>query len=87
MRVTDGDLVFVEGVSPVDIGDIIRLEKILLVGSRDFTLLGRPTLRPDLVKIEATVVEKSLADTVTHFKKKRRKQYMRTNCTENLIKN
>lgn len=80
VRVTDGDLVMVEGVSPTNVGDIIRLEKVLLVGSKDFTLLGRPILRPDLVRIEATVVEKSLTHTKTHFKKKRRKQYMRINC-------
>lgn len=80
IRVTDGDLIMIEGVSPVNVGDVIRLEKILLVGSKDFTLLGRPTLRQDLVKIEATVVEKSLTHTKTHFKKKRRKQYMRINC-------
>jgi len=79
VRVTDGDLVMVEGVSPTNVGDIIRLEKVLLVGSKDFTLLGRPILRPDLVRIEATVVEKSLTHTKTHFKKKRRKQYMRIN--------
>ena len=80
LRVTDGDLIMVEGVSPTNVGDVLRLEKVLLVGSKDFTLLGRPILRPDLVRIEATVVEKSLSHTKTHFKKKRRKQYMRINC-------
>merc|ERR1711946_110960 len=79
VRVTDGDLVMVEGVSPTNVGDIIRLEKVLLVGSKDFTLLGRPILRPDLVRIEATVVEKSLTHTKTHFKKSGRKEYMRIN--------
>merc|ERR1712071_107607 len=79
VRVTDGDLIMVEGVSPTSVGDVIRLEKVLLLGSKDFTLLGRPILRPDLVRIEATVVEKSLTHTKTHFRKKRRKQYMRIN--------
>lgn len=79
-RVTDGDLVMVEGFQPTLVGDVIRAEKVLLVGSKDFTLLGRPLLRPDMVRIEATVVEKSLTHTKTHFRKKRRKQYMRINC-------
>ena len=32
---------------------------MLLVGGRDFTMIGRPLLRRSLVKIEATVVEKT----------------------------
>ena len=79
-RVTDGDLIMMHGNSPLKPGDVIRLEKVLLVGSSNFTLLGRPILRPDLVRVEATVVDKSLSHTVTHFRKKRRKQYMRINC-------
>lgn len=79
-RVTDGDLIMIEGFYPTNVGDMIRAEKILLVGSRDFTLLGRPLLRPDLVRVEATVIEKSLTHTKTSFKKKRRKNYKRIHC-------
>ncbi len=79
-RVTDGDLIMIEGTHPTKVGDVIRAEKVLLLGSRDFTLLGRPLLRPDLVRVEATVIEKSLTHTKTIFKKKRRKNYMRINC-------
>ena len=84
-RVTDGDLLMIEGVYPTTVGDVIRLEKVLLLGSRDFTLMGRPILRPDLVRVEATVVEKSLAHTKTHFKKKRRKGYKRINCNYRIL--
>ena len=42
-------------------GQKIRLDKICLIGSKDFTLLGRPLLPRDLVNVEATVVEKSLS--------------------------
>lgn len=79
-RVTDGDLIMVEGTHPTNVGDVIRAEKVLLLGSRDFTLLGRPLLRPDLVRVEATVVEKSLTHTKTIFRNRRRKNYMRINC-------
>ncbi|KAF4533064.1 hypothetical protein B566_EDAN002627 [Ephemera danica] len=48
-KITDEDLIVVEGNWLPDAGDRIRLEKVLLVGGSDFTLLGRPLLRPDLV--------------------------------------
>nr|CAH0107771.1 unnamed protein product [Daphnia galeata] len=72
-RVTDGDLIMIEAAHPANVGDVIRAEKVLLLGSRDFTLLGRPLLRPDLVRVEATVVEKSLTHTKTVFRNRRRK--------------
>ncbi|EFX90442.1 hypothetical protein DAPPUDRAFT_299797 [Daphnia pulex] len=72
-RVTDGDLIMIEGAHPADVGDVIRAEKVLLLGSRDFTLIGRPLLRPDLVRVEVTVVEKSLTHTKTVFRNRRRK--------------
>ena len=84
-RVTDGDLIMVEGDHPTKVGDVIRAEKVLLLGSRDFTLIGRPLLRPDLVRVEATAVEKSLTHTKTIFRKRRRKNYMRINCNHDLI--
>ena len=37
----------------------IILLQVLLVGSKDFTLVGRPLLHKDLVKITAKVVEKN----------------------------
>lgn len=36
-------------------------------------------LEPGLVDVQATIIEKTLSHTKTHFKKKRRKQYMRIN--------
>jgi large subunit ribosomal protein L21 len=44
----------------------------MAVGGRDFTLLGRPLLPPALVRVDATVVEKTLSRTkiVQHFKKR-----------------
>ncbi|XP_034232884.1 39S ribosomal protein L21, mitochondrial [Thrips palmi] len=78
-KITPEDVVVVEGHWPPNVGDSIRLEKVLLVGSSDFTLVGMPLLRPDLVNIQATVVEKRLSHTKTNFKKKRRKQYQRIN--------
>ncbi|KMZ00504.1 39S ribosomal protein L21, mitochondrial [Drosophila simulans] len=78
-KVTPGDIILVEGYWPPTIGDEISLDKVLLAGARDFTLVGRPILEPGLVSVKATIVEKTLSHTKTHFRKKRRKQYMRIN--------
>lgn len=78
-KVTAGDVILVEGYWPPNIGDRIRLDKVLVAGGADFTLVGRPLVQRDLVHVQATVVEKTLTHTKTHFRKKRRKQYMRIN--------
>ncbi|KAJ8725361.1 hypothetical protein PYW08_003544 [Mythimna loreyi] len=78
-RVTDGDLLVIEGFWPPTIGDKIKLDKVLLAGTKDFSLIGRPLVQPGLVEVIATVISKGLSHTRTHFKKKRRKQFMRIN--------
>lgn len=49
---------------------------MLLVGGEEFSLIGRPLVQPNLVDVQATIVEKSISHSRTHFRKKRRKQYM-----------
>lgn len=78
-RVTDGDLIVLEGEWPPAIGDEIRLEKVLVAGTKDFSLIGRPLVQPGLVNVTATVIGKTLSHTQTRFRKKRRKQFMRIN--------
>nr|XP_056707953.1 39S ribosomal protein L21, mitochondrial [Euleptes europaea] len=58
-KVTNEDLILIEGRIPAECGDRIRMEKVLLVGAEDFTLLGRPLLGKDVVRVEATVLEKT----------------------------
>ncbi|XP_015181814.1 PREDICTED: 39S ribosomal protein L21, mitochondrial [Polistes dominula] len=76
-KITENDIIIVQGHWPPSIGDRIKLEKVLLVGSTDFTLIGRPILNRDLVSINATVIEKTLSSTKYHFRMKKRKQYRR----------
>uniref|UniRef100_U5EPG7 Large ribosomal subunit protein bL21m n=1 Tax=Corethrella appendiculata TaxID=1370023 RepID=U5EPG7_9DIPT len=78
-KITAGDLILVEGYWPPQNNDRIRLDKVLLAGGKDFTLIGTPIIPDNLVDVQATIIEKSLTHTKTHFKKKRRKQYMRIN--------
>jgi large subunit ribosomal protein L21 len=59
-KVTPGDIILVEGYWEPSNGDQLRLEKVLLCGSQDFTLIGRPILQKGLVDVQATVIEKSL---------------------------
>ncbi|KAM7165207.1 large ribosomal subunit protein bL21m [Macrochelys suwanniensis] len=58
-KVTSEDLILMENVLPAECGDRIRLEKVLMVGADDFTLIGKPLLGKDLVRVEATVIEKT----------------------------
>jgi large subunit ribosomal protein L21 len=48
-----------------------------LAGSKDFTLLGRPLLPRDLLKVDATVVEKNLSQTKVCQKFRKRQNYKR----------
>lgn len=52
------------------------LNKVLLLGSKDQTIVGRPTV-PDAA-VFAVVEEHALDEKVIIFKKKRRKNYRRT---------
>lgn len=79
-KVTENDLIVIQGYWPPNPGDQLKLEKVLLVGSTDFTLVGRPILNRELVNIDATVVEKTFSHTKTRFRMRPRKQYKRIHC-------
>ncbi|XP_070154398.1 large ribosomal subunit protein bL21m [Polyergus mexicanus] len=78
-KVTENDIIIIEGFWPPNIGDRLKLEKVLLVGNTDFTLVGRPLLNRELISIDATVIEKTLSHTKTRFRFRKRKQYRRIN--------
>ena len=79
-KVTNNDLIVVEGTFAPTTGDRIKLEKVLCAGGKCFSLIGRPMVQSDLVQIHATIIEKTISNTKIVFRKKRRKRYMRTNC-------
>ncbi|XP_020775785.1 39S ribosomal protein L21, mitochondrial [Boleophthalmus pectinirostris] len=76
-KVTDEDLILVENHIEAECGDRIRLEKVLMVGAHDFTLVGRPLLTKDLVCVEATVIEKTESRPKVHMMFLRRKRFQR----------
>lgn len=58
-----GDIISIKKAISADVGEKIKLEKCLLLGNGEFTLIGRPVLNRDLVQVEATVVEKTMSQT------------------------
>ncbi|CAG5078404.1 Similar to MRPL21: 39S ribosomal protein L21 [Cotesia congregata] len=76
-KVTENDLIVIQGYWPPNPGDKLRLEKVLLVGGMDFTLVGRPLLNRELVGVDATVVDKTFSHTKYEFRYLPRKQFKR----------
>lgn len=60
--------------------DFSCLKQVLLVGGANFTLIGRPLLPRDLVKIEGTIIEKTLSYTKLNFILKKRQNFRRLKC-------
>ena len=60
------------------LGSKIIINKLLMLGSKDFTLFGRPILPRDLATVEATVIEKSLGRTkvIQRFKPRMRARHI-----------
>lgn len=60
------------------VGDVLALDEIHELGSREYTLRGNPTIPISKVKVQATVVEHTKGKMEFIFKKKRRKGYQKT---------
>ncbi|KAG6865133.1 hypothetical protein C0991_004870 [Blastosporella zonata] len=72
------DLLTVPRPRDVQVGDVLTLDEIHELGSREYTLRGNPTISPDRVRVQATVVEHTKGKMESIFKKKRRKGYQKT---------
>jgi len=75
---TPRDLLTVPHLRDVKVGDVLALDAIHELGSREYTLRGNPLIPPSRVKVEATVVEHTKGNMEFIFKKKRRKGYRKT---------
>ncbi|XP_056348432.1 39S ribosomal protein L21, mitochondrial [Oenanthe melanoleuca] len=76
-KITSEDLIMMDNVLEAECGDRIRMEKVLLVGADDFTLIGRPLLGKELVRVEATVIEKTESWPKVNMRFWRRHNYQR----------
>ena len=72
-KITSNDLIVVNTLH-ADVGSQIYLDKVLLAGSPDFTLIGRPLLSKEQVRVMATVVEHTRLKKLIVFKMKKRNQ-------------
>ncbi|KAF8202373.1 ribosomal protein L21-like protein [Pholiota molesta] len=75
---TPRDLLTVPHIRDVKVGDVLVLDQIHELGSREYTLRGNPVIPPGKVSVEATVVEHTKGRMEYIFKKKRRKGYRKT---------
>ena len=75
-RITPGQTIRLEKVAGV-VGDKVELGDVLLVENDGNIEVGSPVI-PN-AKIDATVLEHNRAKKIIVFKKKRKKQYRRTN--------
>jgi large subunit ribosomal protein L21 len=71
-KVTKDDSVLAEKLE-YDIGTQVVFDNVALVGTPQYTIIGRP--RVDSAKVYATVEQQVFTDKVIVFKKKRRKGY------------
>ena len=76
-KVTPDDLIITEKLSGVDVNDRIRLNKVLLLGNKTETVIGRPAVEG--ASVVALVEEQFLDGKVLVFKKRRRKNSRRLN--------
>ncbi|XP_045903792.1 39S ribosomal protein L21, mitochondrial [Micropterus dolomieu] len=76
-KVTTEDLILIENHIDAECGERIRMEKVLLVGAENFTLIGRPLLGKDLVRVEATVIEKTESWPKVHMRFWKRHRFQR----------
>ncbi|KAG9411773.1 39S ribosomal protein L21, mitochondrial [Aphanomyces cochlioides] len=76
-KVTQGDVVIAEKIIDAKVGTIMDIDEVLLIGSPNQTIVGRPFINGAIV--QARVEEQTLDKKIDIFKKKRRKNYRRWN--------
>ncbi|KAK2642113.1 hypothetical protein Ddye_023876 [Dipteronia dyeriana] len=75
-KISNRDSIYVEKLKFCEVNDKLILNKVLLLGSANQTIVGRPIV-PEAA-VHAVVEEHALDAKVIIFKKKRRKNYRRT---------
>lgn len=76
--ITKNDKVIVNRLKDVKVGDVLKLDKVRELGSKDYTLKGSPYVAESVFNINATVIEHTKSKLIQIVKKKRRKNYKRT---------
>lgn len=71
-KVTKDDTIIAEKL-PYDIGTQVVFDSVMMIGTPQFTVIGRPVIGD--AKVYVTVEQQSLSEKLIVFKKKRRKGY------------
>ncbi|KAG0204869.1 hypothetical protein BGX31_003086 [Mortierella sp. GBA43] len=75
--ITKNDIIVLDRLSDVNLGDVIELNQIKELGSKDYAIKGHPYISPEYYTIKATVIEQPKGKIVETIKKKRRKHFKR----------
>ncbi|KAF9914383.1 hypothetical protein BX616_008418 [Lobosporangium transversale] len=75
--ITKNDIIVLDRLKDVSLGDVIELNQIKELGSKDYAIKGQPYVSPEYYSIKATVIEQPKGKMVETFKKKRRKHFQR----------
>eukprot|EP01031_Cornospumella_fuschlensis_P033029 gene33029-39954_t len=75
-KVTEDDVIVADKMEGVDIGQVVDIHDVLLLGSKNSTVIGRPLLPKTLVRLEVEELTKDRK--VIAFKTRRRKSSRRT---------
>eukprot|EP00954_Amorphochlora_amoebiformis_P004539 352204-Amorphochlora_amoeboformis.AAC.1 len=70
-KVVEDDLLMLDYMKDVEVGSELVFDKVMLVGSADHTVIGKPMV-PD-AKVRAVVEEQTQTQKIRVFKKRRRK--------------
>ncbi|KAJ1646557.1 hypothetical protein IWQ61_010186 [Dispira simplex] len=76
--VTEGDTIVTDRMADLELGDVLELDCVTELGSKDYTVVGKPYVSPKYFTIRAVVMEHPVSSTVTVVKFKKRKDYKKT---------
>lgn len=66
--VTEGDIVKVMRLRDVDVGDVLNMDRVRELGSKDYTIRGSKYVSPAFFDIKATVIEKPVGKDIITLK-------------------
>ncbi|CAG8573730.1 4200_t:CDS:2 [Gigaspora rosea] len=75
--ITKNDIVIAHRLRDVNVGDELRLNRVLELGSKDYTIKGQPLVSEAFYNIKATVLEQPKGPFIQIFKKKPRNRHRR----------
>ncbi|KAJ3244048.1 hypothetical protein HDU78_011528 [Chytriomyces hyalinus] len=75
-----GDIIVTMRMNDLKLGDVIVLDRVREIGSKDYVLKGHPYVHPQFFSVKAVVIEHPVsAEVVRHHWKKRGHQPVHTN--------